>query len=96
MGKQKPGFMKPVQPGGLLQLMTVETMPPAQAPLPLLKDSDVEEPPLPAAVSVSSPRPSEGGKASPTTSFSPRVQPHKAAACIITYLAMLLLGPLCS
>ncbi|XXG81910.1 hypothetical protein AAC387_Pa09g2444 [Persea americana] len=94
MGKQKPDFMKPVQPGGLLQVMTAETLPLVQAPLLILKDSDVDEPPSPA-VSVSSPRPSAGGGNAPAPTSSTRSgQPHNAAASMITCVAMLLLGSL--
>lgn len=94
MGKQKPDFMKPVQPGGLLQVMTAETLPPVQATLLILKDSDVDEPPSPA-VSVSSPRPSAGGGNAPAPTSSTRSgQPHNAAASMITCVAMLLLGSL--
>ncbi|RWR96018.1 Glycerophosphoryl diester phosphodiesterase [Cinnamomum micranthum f. kanehirae] len=91
MGKQKPDFMKPVEPGSLLQVMTAETLPPIQAPLPILKDSDVDELPLPA-VSVSSPRPSAGGGNAPApTSSTPSGQPRNGAASMITCLAILLL-----
>lgn len=92
MGKQKPDFTKPVEPRGLLQVMTAETLLPVQAPLPILKDSDADEPPLPA-VSVSSPRPSAGGGNAPApTSSTPSGQPRNAAASMITCLVMLLLG----
>ncbi|WOK92005.1 hypothetical protein Cni_G00696 [Canna indica] len=47
MGKNAPGYMSPVQGGGLLQLVSPQSMPPALAPMPVLRDSDVVEPPLP-------------------------------------------------
>jgi hypothetical protein len=46
MGKNAPGFMQPTTPGGLLSVMG-GAQPPAAAPMPLLTDSDVTEPPLP-------------------------------------------------
>lgn len=47
MGKNPPAFMLPPQPGGLLSAMLPSAQPPAAAPMPLLTDSDVAEPPLP-------------------------------------------------
>ncbi|RCV07062.1 hypothetical protein SETIT_1G213900v2 [Setaria italica] len=47
MGKNAPDFMRPAQPGGLISVMDQRAQPPAAAPMPLLTDSDVAEPPLP-------------------------------------------------
>nr|CAB3447075.1 unnamed protein product [Digitaria exilis] len=47
VGKNEPAFMYPVQPGGLLSTIDPVAQPPAAAPMPLLTDSDVAEPPLP-------------------------------------------------
>ena len=47
MGKNAPDFMRPAQPGGILSVMDPGAQPPAAAPMPLLTDSDVAEPPLP-------------------------------------------------
>ncbi|KQJ83113.1 glycerophosphodiester phosphodiesterase GDPDL3 [Brachypodium distachyon] len=49
MGKKAPSFMAPARPGDLLQIISKPAQPPALAPMPLLVDSDVTEPPLPAA-----------------------------------------------
>ncbi|RWR76309.1 Glycerophosphoryl diester phosphodiesterase [Cinnamomum micranthum f. kanehirae] len=89
MGKQKPSFMDPVQPGGLLQLMTLANLPPTQAPLPILTDSDVEEPPLPA-VSTNSPSNNTGGNSMSPTSPRGNGQPRNTGACIVMSLMMLL------
>eukprot|EP00268_Persea_americana_P027830 TRINITY_DN2709_c1_g1_i2.p1 TRINITY_DN2709_c1_g1~~TRINITY_DN2709_c1_g1_i2.p1 ORF type:complete len:652 (+),score=95.12 TRINITY_DN2709_c1_g1_i2:1349-3304(+) len=89
MGKQKPSFMDPVQPGGLLSLMTAANLPPTQAPFPLLTDSDVEEPPLPA-VSTKSPSNNTGGNSMSPTSPRQNGQPRNTGACIVMSLTMLL------
>ncbi|CAL4887014.1 unnamed protein product [Urochloa decumbens] len=47
VGKNAPGFMLPAQPGGLLSTIAPAAQPPAAAPMPLLTESDVAEPPLP-------------------------------------------------
>jgi hypothetical protein len=49
MGKKTPSFMSPAHPGDLLQIISKPAQPPALAPMPLLTESDVSEPPLPAA-----------------------------------------------
>ncbi|CAL9239646.1 unnamed protein product [Arabidopsis halleri] len=45
-----PPYMLPVQPGGLLNIMTPQALPPAQAPNPVFIDADVTEPPLPPVI----------------------------------------------
>ncbi|KAL5987994.1 hypothetical protein ACLOJK_035757 [Asimina triloba] len=87
---QMPIYMAPVQPGGLLSLMITAYLPPTQAPLPILTDSDVEEPPLPS-VSVQTPSP-PGGNISrgPSASPSPSGQPRTSACAILSTLGMLL------
>ncbi|KAK4795103.1 hypothetical protein SAY86_013097 [Trapa natans] len=52
-------YMTPVQPGSLLQLIPTNALPPALAPLSVLEDSDVNEPPLPS-VSAKAPSPTSG------------------------------------
>ncbi|CAL4968540.1 unnamed protein product [Urochloa decumbens] len=47
VGKNAPNFMLPAQPGGLLSTIAPAAQPPAAAPMPLLTESDVAEPPLP-------------------------------------------------
>ncbi|RWW27580.1 hypothetical protein GW17_00007985 [Ensete ventricosum] len=47
MGKNAPSYMSPVQGGGLLQLVSSQSLPPALSPMPVLDVSDVVEPPLP-------------------------------------------------
>jgi len=45
--KTTPNYMSPVQPGSFFQLITPQYMPPAEAPMPILTESDIAEPPLP-------------------------------------------------
>ncbi|KAG8386058.1 hypothetical protein BUALT_Bualt03G0109500 [Buddleja alternifolia] len=45
--KNLPIYMTPVPPGGLIHLMASKNLPPAEAPNPILTESDVVEPPLP-------------------------------------------------
>ncbi|XP_047335970.1 glycerophosphodiester phosphodiesterase GDPDL3-like [Impatiens glandulifera] len=47
-----PAYMNPVQPGSLLQLITPDLMPPAEAPYPILVENDVAEPPLPHVAAI--------------------------------------------
>lgn len=44
-----PNYMQAVPAGGLISLMTSDSLPPALAPIPPLDVSDVVEPPLPSA-----------------------------------------------
>ncbi|CAM8997264.1 unnamed protein product [Rhodiola kirilowii] len=46
--KTTPKYMLPVKPGALLELIPIRSQPPAEAPYPILEDSDVNEPPLPS------------------------------------------------
>ncbi|KAM7260682.1 hypothetical protein ACFE04_011355 [Oxalis oulophora] len=51
--KTTPAYMTPVQPGSLLQLVTTQDLPPAQAPNPVLTEADVTEPPIPPISALS-------------------------------------------
>lgn len=85
LGDNLPAYMSPVVPGTLLQVMSY--LPPAEAPYPVLTESDVVEPPLPA---VSAKEPSPGGSTSlgPT---SPRNRQPKTTRCIFSSSLTLLL-----
>ncbi|KAG9443602.1 hypothetical protein H6P81_014942 [Aristolochia fimbriata] len=85
--KETPSFMDPVQPGALLQLVTAQYLPPAAAPLPVLEDSDVAEPPLPPV--SKNPQPSGGTARSPTSPPSPSAQPRLTSSISVS-IAMLL------
>ncbi|XP_026448047.1 glycerophosphodiester phosphodiesterase GDPDL4-like [Papaver somniferum] len=45
--KELPPYMTPALPGGLLQLVTTQYLPPTEAPNPSFTVADVSEPPLP-------------------------------------------------
>ncbi|XP_058081531.1 glycerophosphodiester phosphodiesterase GDPDL4-like isoform X2 [Magnolia sinica] len=89
MGNNAPTYMSIIPPGGLLTAMTRQSLPPTQAPLPVLTDSDINEPPLP---SISRKVPTSGGGSStlsPTSSPPPSGQ-SRPCACVIMSMAMLL------
>lgn len=81
LGDKAPAYMNLVQPGGLLQLMSPEAMPPAHAPNPVLTESNVVEPPLPLV-------------AEKTPTLTPTAAPNgqpKARACVfLPYFALIL------
>ncbi|KAL5711584.1 glycerophosphodiester phosphodiesterase [Ranunculus cassubicifolius] len=52
MGDNMPTYMSPVEPGSLLQLITPDLLPPAEAPYPLLTESDVAQGPLPPVSNI--------------------------------------------
>ncbi|KAK8527154.1 hypothetical protein V6N13_085008 [Hibiscus sabdariffa] len=86
-GNKTPGYMTPVQPGSLLQLVTTEYLPPAEAPNPYLTEADVVEPPLPP-VAAKTPTSTPSGTASAPR--SPNGQPKVAASVIAPLMALLL------
>ncbi|PPS13728.1 hypothetical protein GOBAR_AA06848 [Gossypium barbadense] len=86
-GNQIPGYMSPVQPGSLYQLITAPYLPPAEAPNPFLTEADVNEPPLPP-VAAKAPSTSPNGTALAPT--SPNGQPKVAASAIMQLLTVFL------
>ncbi|KAL6553378.1 hypothetical protein OROGR_007220 [Orobanche gracilis] len=63
-----PVYMASGQPGGLISLMAPKSQPPAEAPIPILTDGNVTEPPLPPVVE----RPPPGNT---STSLGPTTPP---------------------
>ncbi|KFK27133.1 hypothetical protein AALP_AA8G339300 [Arabis alpina] len=66
--KDPPPYMIPVQPAGLLTIVSPNSLPPAEAPNPVFTDADVTEPPLPPVIARSpttSPGPLATGEKSP-------------------------------
>ncbi|CAH2069857.1 unnamed protein product [Thlaspi arvense] len=66
--KDPPPYMIPVQPGGLLAIVSPNALPPAEAPNPVITDADVIEPPLPpvtAKAPTTSPGPLSTDEKSP-------------------------------
>ncbi|XP_073004059.1 glycerophosphodiester phosphodiesterase GDPDL7-like [Typha latifolia] len=66
----------PTEPGSLLSLAPPEALPPAQAPAPVLNDSDVVDPPLPPVIDVADNAPPVSA---PSASHNPSSQPANAA-----------------
>lgn len=58
-----PLYMSPVMPGALLPIMSPQSLPPAEAPNPVLTESDVVDPPLPP---VTARRPTGSGDGNTT------------------------------
>ncbi|KAL8144172.1 hypothetical protein V2J09_017204 [Rumex salicifolius] len=84
-GNNKPSYMLPIQPGGLIPILS--SIPPAEAPAEVLTDADVSESPLPAVVPVVAPS-STSVASSPkaTTSNSHHV------ASALSFLAMVMIA----
>ncbi|XP_047336964.1 glycerophosphodiester phosphodiesterase GDPDL3-like [Impatiens glandulifera] len=93
LGSKTPNYMSPVQPGSLLQLITPDLMPPAEAPYGILDEADVAEPPLPPV--TTKPTTSGTNNGSTTAAAAPGHQPNrgqpKAVGCVfISSMALLL------
>ncbi|KAF9610690.1 hypothetical protein IFM89_024115 [Coptis chinensis] len=93
MGANTPAYMSPVEPGGLLKLLKgTPSLPPAQAPNPVLTENDVTEAPLPP---VSNQVPTTGGGGSAEAPSTPTPSSHaRLAACISLSSFSLLLASL--
>ncbi|KAF8369281.1 hypothetical protein HHK36_032709 [Tetracentron sinense] len=92
LGDNIPSYMNPVQPGGLMQVITPQYLPPAEAPYPVLTEDDVAEAPLPP-ISKTSPNSNTGGSVAAPTSPSqqPRITACVFLSTLTTLLAFLLL-----
>ncbi|TXG67442.1 hypothetical protein EZV62_008717 [Acer yangbiense] len=86
--KTTPNYMSPVQPGSLIQLVTAQDLQPAEAPNPILTESDIAEPPLSPVAEKAPSSPGGGSAAAPTP--PPNGQPKLAACIFLSSLAMLL------
>ncbi|CAF1761493.1 hypothetical protein Bca4012_044819 [Brassica carinata] len=85
--KDLPPYMSPVQPAGLLSIMSPTSLPPAEAPNPVFTDADVTEPPLPPVIAkapTSSPGPLS------TDEKAPNGQPRVALSLLLSAFAMVL------
>nr|DAD23576.1 TPA_asm: hypothetical protein HUJ06_025039 [Nelumbo nucifera] len=89
MGNKKPGYMKPTPPGGLLPIVNAALLPPAEAPNPVLTESDVAEPPLPSVTKNTSTS-GNGTVASPPTSPKPSGQPQSTTYVLFSSLGIFL------
>lgn len=86
LGSKTPNYMSPVQPG-LYQLIPPTELPPAEAPNPLLTESEVVEAPLPP-VAILAPPPGDGSNqaTSPTKS---NAQLEVVSSVVPSFLAFL-------
>ncbi|GJT72814.1 glycerophosphodiester phosphodiesterase GDPDL3 [Tanacetum coccineum] len=76
--EQVPNYARPAEPGRLFEPMDPKLMPPAEAPSPVLNDSDLVSPPIPPAIERSHPPPPSGDESptstpASTSSQSPRI-----------------------
>ncbi|XP_075513894.1 glycerophosphodiester phosphodiesterase GDPDL3-like [Primulina tabacum] len=85
--KDLPVYMTPVQPGGLIPLMA--TLPPAEAPNPVLTEGDIAEPPLTPAIK---PRVVNNGDGSTAPGPTPpqNGQSSVVASMVLSVIAILL------
>ncbi|KAG5380495.1 hypothetical protein IGI04_028337 [Brassica rapa subsp. trilocularis] len=92
LGRNKtPPYMSPFQPGFLLKYMSPLSLPPAQAPDPVLADDDVSEPPLPpvrAKDPSSTPGPSSINAQAPRPSGQTQLT---LSLCLSVFASLLLL-----
>ncbi|XP_022733433.1 glycerophosphodiester phosphodiesterase GDPDL3-like [Durio zibethinus] len=88
-GDKTPGYMSPVEPGSLWKLITIDYLPPAEAPNPYLNEADVSEPPLPPVATKTTPTSSPSGTATAPAS-SPNGQPQVSACVMVPLMAALL------
>lgn len=90
--KSLPSYMSPVEDNDLLTLVTPDYLPPAQAPLPPLTESEVSESPLPAVNKTApSPGPSSGTKASPPGNAQAKVTICFFLSSLAVFVSFLLL-----
>ncbi|CAN4103962.1 unnamed protein product [Withania somnifera] len=83
-----PPYMTPVQPGNLLSLMAAQFLPPAEAPNPVLTESDVTEPPLPPVAKI---KPSsDNGSTAKAPAAAPSGQSSVVASILMSSVAILL------
>lgn len=84
--------MIPVQPAGLLTIVSPTSLPPAEAPNPVFTDADVTEPPLPPVIArapTTSPGPLSAGEKPPNGQT--RVALSLLLSAFATIIASLLL-----
>ncbi|XP_048129891.1 glycerophosphodiester phosphodiesterase GDPDL3 [Rhodamnia argentea] len=89
LGSKIPAYMSPVQAGSLLEVIPRPVLPPAQAPYPVLTESDVAEPPLPAVQKALAPTATDGSTAE-APSQGKSGQPKLPAGILLSSVVMLL------
>ncbi|GJZ63934.1 glycerophosphodiester phosphodiesterase GDPDL3-like protein, partial [Tanacetum coccineum] len=86
--EQMPPYMTPAQPGQLQQFMTLQLMPPAEAPNPILTEDGISDAPIPPATKPSPP--SSGNSTSPSGQ-PPKVTMGILLSSFATVLVMFLI-----
>ncbi|KAK4341888.1 hypothetical protein RND71_037704 [Anisodus tanguticus] len=86
--KELPAYMSPVQPGLLLGLMAPQSLPPAEAPNPVLTENDVIEPPLPPVAKINPA--SDNGSTAAGPNPPPNGQSSLVASILMSSVAILL------
>ncbi|KAL2316691.1 hypothetical protein Fmac_030567 [Flemingia macrophylla] len=84
LGSNTPTYMERVEPGGLYGLITKPFLPPAEAPLPPLTESEVTEPPLPPVAKIA---PASSPKNADSQAHPPGNAQAKVTVC--TFLSTL-------
>ncbi|KAJ0989755.1 hypothetical protein J5N97_008111 [Dioscorea zingiberensis] len=92
LGDDAPGYMRPVQVGGLLQIIDPQAQPPALAPMPVLEVSDVVEAPLPPASLKPLSQTNEQNAVAPAA--QPSAGPRCTAAFNLLVSLLMLIGAL--
>ncbi|ESQ42906.1 hypothetical protein EUTSA_v10012748mg [Eutrema salsugineum] len=87
--KDPPTYMIPVLPAGLLSIVSPTSLPPAEAPNPVITEADVTEPPLPP-VTARSPTTSPGPLS--TDEKSPNGQTRVALSLLLSAFATVLVS----
>ncbi|ESQ54604.1 hypothetical protein EUTSA_v10024494mg [Eutrema salsugineum] len=85
--KEIPFYMAPVPPGGLLEVVSPGSLPPAEAPKPVFTDADVTEPPLPP-VTAKAPASTPGTPS--TNAQAPSGQTRLTLSLLLSVFAMVL------
>ncbi|KAL2972876.1 hypothetical protein AAZX31_14G017100 [Glycine max] len=91
LGDNKPTYMEPVQPGGLFGLITKEFLPPAEAPLPPLTESEVAESPLPPVAKIAPASSPNARTKFPQGNSQPKVTVCFFLSTLAVFIASLLL-----
>ncbi|KOM29774.1 hypothetical protein LR48_Vigan785s000200 [Vigna angularis] len=90
LGDKRPTYMDPVAPGGLFSLITPDFLPPAQAPLPPLTESEVAEPPLPPVAKIAPASSPSSGSPAPKRNAQPKVAVCFFFSSLAVFIASLL------
>ncbi|XP_047178967.1 glycerophosphodiester phosphodiesterase GDPDL3-like [Vigna umbellata] len=86
LGNSTPNYMKPVEIGGLFQLIDKSSLPPAMAPIPPLIEANVTEPPLAPSSEIV---PSSSIAGAPGAQPTQNAQPKFAVCFTISSLTVL-------